>query len=488
MRRYIKRKALNWVSTMYRAHQAVEKVIAEKRFQLAYDLLVEMQRGAIANGTLLDETGEADSIVREMESFCELVWQISEVMQQKNVTKLCAGLKGKIKRIETKLKNEVTESKLEVVFLPYKSSMWDSLESIWREASKDEECNSYVVPIPYYSRNDKGQMEQFCYEGKDFPEDVPIIDYQTFDLEELHPDIIFFHNPFDEYNRVTSVDPMYYSSKIKNFTGLLVYVPYGISGTFENLEGNRQQWASFPGVAYSDKIIVQSKEMKKIILSKNAPESKLMLLGSPKLDAAVCCEEKYKVEKEENKTVFLLNTTIGTLLSFREKWFDYVENIITIFEQQSDLQLIWRPHPLLKDTVCSMLPEFLDKYNKLIQKVHNMNNIVIDNNPDVYPSFVQSDAMISDYSSLMLQYVATGKPILNTQECSEDKKKKAVVAFDYFSNYFVNDGMTYENFIQMVKENRDEKKEERIQAMRRSMINSDGTAGKKIYQECKKIM
>lgn len=37
--------------------------------------------------------------------------------------------------------------KKEMVFLPYKVSMWDSLESVWRAAYEDKDnCLAYVVP------------------------------------------------------------------------------------------------------------------------------------------------------------------------------------------------------------------------------------------------------------------------------------------------------------------------------------------------------
>ena len=36
-----------------------------------------------------------------------------------------------------------------VVFMPYKSSMWDCMESVWQAACEDSDCVPYVVPIPY---------------------------------------------------------------------------------------------------------------------------------------------------------------------------------------------------------------------------------------------------------------------------------------------------------------------------------------------------
>ncbi len=49
--------------------------------------------------------------------------------------------------LEKELTNE-SEVKLEVVFMPYKASMWDCLESVWLAARDDESCNAVVVPIP----------------------------------------------------------------------------------------------------------------------------------------------------------------------------------------------------------------------------------------------------------------------------------------------------------------------------------------------------
>ena len=39
------------------------------------------------------------------------------------------------------------------VFLPYKVSMWDSMETVWKAADKDPDCDAYVVPIPYFDKD-----------------------------------------------------------------------------------------------------------------------------------------------------------------------------------------------------------------------------------------------------------------------------------------------------------------------------------------------
>lgn len=124
----------------------------------------------------------------------------------KEITELSASI---LNQLYENLKNEPSLSRLarkkkEIVFLPYKASMWDSLESIWKASVDDpEHCHSYVVPIPYADRNPDGTAKEWHNERNLFPSYVPTLDCETFDLEALHPDVIFIHNPYDSCNQFT---------------------------------------------------------------------------------------------------------------------------------------------------------------------------------------------------------------------------------------------------------------------------------------------
>ena len=90
------------------------------------------------------------------------------------------------------------EIKKEIVFLPYKASMWDSLESVWQAAYDDKEhCNVYVVPIPYCDRNPDMTAAEWHCEADQFPDYVPVLDWHDYTyekLKEMHPDVIFFQD------------------------------------------------------------------------------------------------------------------------------------------------------------------------------------------------------------------------------------------------------------------------------------------------------
>lgn len=485
MRRYLKKKVYDWLSVMYRSLCALEKLIRDECFDVAYNLIVKMQKGAIHIGNSIDETGKNLDLVRDLEQFCELVYVLSEGLQQEEALIGLKEIEKLLKTLEEKLEN-IPSAKLEVVFLPYKLSMWDSMESIWMAAEEDSECNAYVVPIPYYSRKGNYEFDQLFYEGHNYPSEVPVIDYKAIDLESLHPDIIFYHNPYDENNSVTSVVPQYYSSELKKYAGALVYVPYTMYGAYENVQCASLDY-SMPGIQNSDYIVLQSERHKALLEALGIEEKKLLPLGSPKIDATLRGRDaQAEIIKKlaGTRKKILLNTTIARFLK-SDNWFKSMDDVLRVFEEDDSLFLIWRPHPLLRETVSSMRNEMLLKYDILVSRVEQMKNAMIDRDTETYPAFWASDALITDNSSIMLQYLATGKPILNVEGSASEKETKLVVV-DFYSCYYMKDGMSYERFVKLIKEDRDEKKEERLNALRATVNNCDGTCGKKVYMECKK--
>ena len=117
-----------------------------------------------------------------------------------------------------RLKELISESVIyKVVFMPYKASMWDSLESIWMAADKDERCEALVVPITYYELDSNRDKKNKINERDLFPEYVNTINDEEYDLENDLPDMIYIHNPYDNTNLVTRVDSRYYSWNLKKY-------------------------------------------------------------------------------------------------------------------------------------------------------------------------------------------------------------------------------------------------------------------------------
>ena len=115
--------------------------------------------------------------------------------------KFCKDLRVVLKRVQERI--DSLKIRIEAVFLPYKAAMWDSLESVWKEAEADPDCDAYVVPIPYYDKKPDGSFGEKHDESGLYPEYVPIVKYDAYDFAFHKPDIIFIHNPYDGGNYVT---------------------------------------------------------------------------------------------------------------------------------------------------------------------------------------------------------------------------------------------------------------------------------------------
>lgn len=358
----------------------------------------------------------------------EVLWGIIQALTKgvqqnlagRELQDTCNLMAELLKHLESLLLKE-KEIKKEIVFLPYKASMWDSLETVWRAAYEDKEhCNAYVVPIPYAERNRDGTAREWHHEIGLFPDYVPVIDYHMLNLEKLHPDIIFIHNPYDHRNLVTSVDETFYSYNIKQYTDNLLYIPYCVSGTYVS-----QDMCETSALEHADHVIVESESIKaqyeKYYPYGPVPEGKFLALGSPKYDKVkLARKEKYPLPKEwadlvKEKKVILYATTIHDQLANYEMTIQKLESILEFFKQRDDVVLWWRPHPLLQNTFDTMLPSICDKYRAIVERYKAEGWGIYDESGDLDCAIAWSDAYYGDRSSLISLYRETGKPVVLTE-------------------------------------------------------------------------
>lgn len=444
MRKYIKEKLSNILLEMKDVEAALLKLIESKATLQIEAFLTDLQQAALVIGNEAEKIVGGDSLfIHQLEEYCELIWQcnIAEIWQEK--LKILGKITEKRNTISYMLDNNIPE-RYEIVFLPYKAAMWDSLESIWFAAREDNQCDCYVIPIPYFDKNSDGSLGEMHYEGDQLPDYVPITHYESYDLSKNHPEVIYFHNPYDQYNYITSVHPDYYSNKLKECTGMLVYVPY-----FVNMDGVPEHLCTTMGVFRADRVIVESEKVcrkyKDVYINtlgekqkeidklngyineafwtnlKQIAESKFLILGNPKYDKVLSAKQlalpnnwERLINKPDGskKKVIFYNTTIDPLLKNREKTLVKIKDTLDFFKKQEDIVLLWRPHPLFKATLSAVVPELLDIYNRLVEEYQSEGWGIYDDTADFNQAIVVSDAYYGDKSSIVALYKLTGKPIL----------------------------------------------------------------------------
>lgn len=338
-------------------------------------------------------------------------------------------------KILVKLKEKISEfsAKYRVLFLPYKYSMWDSLESIHEAAQKDPECEAYVMPIPYYDKDDNGNMTEMHDESDLYPKDLDVVSWREHTVDEINPDIIFIHNPYDDGNRMTSIHPDYYTRKLVRDDRLVVYVPYYVSYTDDP---DMLTSLGFAGI-YADYVITQSEwyrnEYERCLdkyrdMGDNARAAvdyydnghKFAVLGNPKYDkVATLAKKSYLLSDDWHDALFcgagqrltlLLDTTVELVLKQRGNVFEKINAVIDVVEENREMALIWRPHPLIEVTISEMAPELEETYRRTIERCRNLDNCIFDYTPDMHRAMAWSDCFFGKYGSMLELYRHTGKP------------------------------------------------------------------------------
>ncbi len=441
MRKTDKKQAEDFVQLLKRAHEEIKRALQIKNHQAAMELLEECQSCVIRLGELIESMeGEETATIPLLEDYCELIYQNYEQIRlglAVNESKIYKILNKAVIRIENSIRNDIHEQ-IEAVFLPYKASMWDSLESIWKAADEDPNCDAYVIPIPYYDRNPDGSFREMHYEGDQYPKDVPVTDYREYDFVERRPDMIFIHNPYDDCNYVTSVDPFFYSKNLKQYTEKLVYVPYFILGEIdsenEDAVKGMEHFCTVPGVYNADQVIVQSEKMRRVYIdvltryagkdTKKYWEDKIWGLGSPKVDRVLStkledleipADWKKVLEKSDGswKKVILYNTSVSALLRHEEKMLEKMRSVLqTFYENRDEVALLWRPHPLIKATIESMRPQLWMDYLEIVDEYREQGWGIYDDSSDLDRALVMSDAYYGDPSSLVELCRNAGMPVM----------------------------------------------------------------------------
>ncbi|MBR5598247.1 MAG: hypothetical protein IKW30_12720 [Lachnospiraceae bacterium] len=434
MRKHVKKQLTEILESLLMLHSE----LLGKNTLDVMDSLQDSQQAAVVVGETLEKQVLTKQPVSLLEQYCEELFLISqeEYVLETRVRVLDEFI------IQVKNFVENISATYQIAFFPYKAEMWDSLESIWQEANRDECCEAVVVPIPYYRYEGKTKETVVCYDGDKFPSHVPIVSYLNYSLENEKPDVAYIHNPYDNRNLVTSVHPYFYSAELKKHVGKLVYVPYYVT-TGAIAQDHKLLSAYF----HMDYMVAQSPMFKEGCKDMFYYD-KVVALGSPKLDKAIrMCQqgkevwipEEWKATLQGKKSL-MLNTSLNCFL---QQGAQYLQKLYVLFQwvkEHKEVAIVWRPHPLLEATMHSLRPQLLEKYQILKAYFEQEKIGIFDNTPEIERTIAVVDGYIGEEGTSVINlFGAVGKPIflMNNfiyRELDELWKRKVRIADMEFVN------------------------------------------------------
>lgn len=302
-----------------------------------------------------------------------------------------------------------------VAFLVQHPQGWTSLESVWRAMADDQAFAPVIIAAPYQHPYppEGGPDAIFGFLAK---QGVPFVRWDQCALTPGFADVLFVQNPYDQ----TRPAPLHVPALLK-LVPRLAYVPYGLeigggernNGMVMNMPLQQLAWlvgarSERQRLAYARHCHAGNAHVKVTGHAKLDALRDLAALKTPVLDRFAAGRKL--VAWNPHFDIRPNQTPWGEGFSTFTRWCDFM---LGEFERRGkELALVIRPHPLFFGTLEARRIWTRAQTDAFMRRIGRAGNIVIDREPSYLPLFARADALMSDASSFVLEFAATGKPLL----------------------------------------------------------------------------
>ncbi len=438
----------DFIALISKANVALINGLLEGAYDGCVMLLESCQNSAIQIGNLIEKDyGEGHVTVSVLEEYCELLYEISQIIVQQELNEQIIGvIAATLQEIYEKISNIMSEKILcrkEILFLPFRECYWSSMKREWEKAMADPDTDVYVVPIPYFERSATGAPTDMHYEGDLFPKEVKITHYDNYDVERRHPDKIFIQNGYDECNYTTTVPSKFYARNLKPYTDELIYIPYFVMDEIEN--DNKKgfftlnYFCKIPGVILADRVIVQSEKMKERYVdflvelagdeTREIWQNKISGTGASRIDVEIEAKNQERKElmeqlsEEWKKRIFKPDGTAkkiilccvgtsaytqhGKRMSLKQR--DVFGEISKV---QEDVVLIYRPYLGLTEMIESADISIKKSYSRLMSEFSGSEFLIFDEETPIDKLVAICDAYYGEGGYVARKCSYAGKPTM----------------------------------------------------------------------------
>ncbi len=353
------------IDTLSNAHRVIRKIVEYDVNEKVIEVLGNCQNLAIELGTGIEKIygDDCSEVISELESYCEDLYQISMNLTDNSIQDNIDDLEIRIKRVDELYR--LLRHK-DIIFIVYRKKDWNSLESLYRDYKQDNNDNVYIMPIPYYEKDWKGNLSNERLETEWIPSDAHVLDYKEYNFSKC-ASTIFITNPFDMYGSEISVHPFFYSTNLKKYADILIYVHTFGTRVFKESEKarvNAKRYIVSPGVQNADLVFVPNESERELyidILSENGFKNDELI---EKIIVREDITEKVNNYSAEKRLIFY--TGFSDIYTNKEVVLDKIERVLNIFnEQKNEIEIIWIVDEEMDKNMEEFCRDILPKYNEL---------------------------------------------------------------------------------------------------------------------------
>lgn len=388
------------------------------------------------------------------------------------------------KRVEAVRRKEV----INVLFYIWQPSFW-KVDSLFRLMLEHPRFNPIICPVPVYDYQDPSKRRQVLQETRDYFKNkgYPVLEVdgvgpiaKSYVLtkngidvirQAFAPDIIFVQAPYETVQESIDADMEH---------ELYCYVPYGFRNSLAHFACNNatqnKYWFNF----------VENRPMMDFFQSIMTNKGdNLCLSGYPPVDFFLFHDlfgKNTPVWKEQGHTckrvIWAPHWAMGDTSVLKGGVFPLVADRMLEFARQNGgrIQFAFKPHPKLKAELYNRPDWGIERTDAYYKAWADLPNGQLEQG-EYAELFAQSDAMVHDSGSFIVEYMATGKPccFLHGKEAEMLPDFNQMTADCHAAHYLADTMEELESFLHdVVIGGNDSKAEDREVCRRKYIIPPNG--------------
>ena len=307
-----------------------------------------------------------------------------------------------LKRIRKK-KHE-KDRLIRVAFIVQMPEIWDKEESVFDAMEKNSEFEVKLIVVPPYDQVNRRVRQE--YDDNYFLKHYPSSSFKAYNnekwiLDGLEYDYVFYQRPYDHY-----LPEILQSCNVVKVSKCC-YIPYGFCGADVFNDGNTNR-AFFRNMSH---IFAESDYMAKVLANsfrnrRDGKFHKIHSLGYPALQPYFL----FTPLKEYKRILWTPRWSYAPKIG-GSHFLEYKETIFNLKSINNDIEITFRPHPLLFG---ELINKSLLEENEITEYLNNLeeNKIEYDHGKPILETFKATDILITDFSSIIIQFFVTGRPIV----------------------------------------------------------------------------
>lgn len=373
---------------------------------------------------------------------------------------------------------------IRLVFICHLPSLWSCFDSIYQAAIQDPAFAVTVVGLPYrHPTLPAGQYKD--EEVRQFLAARGIAAVPAYDREtkawlrpsRLLADYVFYQTPYD-------LLPASWSVSRLAMLGRVCYLPYGTIlsagpvGDFA-LPTDYFRYASF---IFADNPYLSRRIVEKFRKEPWFQARRVLLTGHPKLDYL-------QTRPHLDGTIWPRGARSGLRrVLWNTRWrttennchfFTYKDFFFDFCRRRPDVDFAFRPHPFCFQNFIQtgeMSAAAVEAFQAAYAAQPNM---TVDRTGDYRNTFLTSDLLVSDMSSLLVEFLATGKPVVYTHREDGFNEHARALAEGF---YWVRNAAELEQTLDQLLRGADPLREKRQHLIREHLYQPEGGASRNILE------